>query len=111
MESEIDRISHVVSGRLQGALLNLQALAVTLERDAAAQESIGLIREELLRGARMLHAAFEILSLELEDITTINLRVLVTGALEAHGVEHVVTAAGAWPDVMGHPGELGPDGQ
>ena len=99
MGLEIDRIAHVLSGSMQGALLNLQALAVSLEGDAAAQESIGLIRDELVRGARMLHAAFEILSLELGDLTTTNLRNLVTRALEAQAIERVVTAAGPWPDV------------
>jgi two-component system, NtrC family, sensor histidine kinase HydH len=106
-DGEIDRISHVLSGSLQGALLNLQSLAVTLEQDAALQESIALIRAELLRGARMLHAAFEILSLELGDITTVNLRALVTRALKAHGVERIVAAAGAWPDVTGDERLLG----
>jgi signal transduction histidine kinase len=105
--SEIDRISHVLAGSLQGALLNLQALAVTLERDAVVQESIGRVREDLLHGARMLQAAFEILALEIGKITTVNLRALVTRTLQAHGLPHIVAAAGAWPEVTGDEELLG----
>ena len=105
--SEIDRISHVLAGSLQGALLNVQALAVTLERDAVVQESMARVREDLLHGARMLQAAFEILSLEMRTITTVDLRGLVTRTLDAHGLPHIVAAAGTWPEVTGDESLLG----
>jgi signal transduction histidine kinase len=99
MISEVDRIAHVLCGTVQTALLNLQALAVTMEHDAAAQESIGLIRDEMLRGGRMLVAAFDVLSIELGEMQRVNLRTLVRRALETHGVDHVVVAPGVWPEV------------
>lgn len=101
MESEVHRMSHALRGSLQGALLNLQALAVTLGNDAAAHETIAVVRGELLRAARMLLAAFEVLSLELGDVGRIDLRRLVARALERHGVEGIVLAPGAWPGVVG----------
>ena len=101
MDSEVYRMSHVLRGSLQGALLNLQALAVTLDTDTAAEETIGVVREELLRGSRMLLAAFEIMSLELGPVTRINLEALVRRALDEHGVDRVVVVPGAWPEVTG----------
>ena len=99
MTSEVDRIAHVLCGSLQTALLNLQALALTMDRDPAAQEAIASIRAELLRGARMLVGAFDVLSIELGEIRRVNLRLLVTRALAAHGIDHVMVAPGKWPDV------------
>jgi len=96
---EIDRMSHVLQGSLQSALLNLQCLAETLAATAipAERELIELIRDELLRGSRLLVAAFDVLSLEINDVTTINLGALVRRALAAHGIRGVVVAKTAWP--------------
>ncbi len=103
-EREIDRMSHVLQGSLQSALLNLQCLA---ETPAAAtpqeRELIELIRDELMRGSRLLVAAFDVLSLEIDEVTTINLGTLVRRALEAHGIHRVVVAKGAWPVVIVDP--------
>jgi len=100
MDSEIVRMSHVLRGSLQTTLLNVQSLAVTLHGDAEAQESIRIIREELLGAGRMLLAAFEVCSLELGEVTRTNLRMLVTRALHEADVEGVVVAPGPWPDVV-----------
>src|SRR5256885_5545482 len=101
MESEIARMSHVLRGSLQTSLLNVQSLAVTVARDAEAQESIRIIREELLRAGRMLLAAFEVYSLELGDVTRTNLKTLVTRALDQDGVDGVVLFEDPWPAVGG----------
>ena len=96
---EVDRMSHVLQGSLQSALLNLQCLAETLAVTAipAERELIELIRDELLRGSRLLVAAFDVLSLEINEVTTINLGALVRRALAAHGIRGVVVAKAAWP--------------
>jgi signal transduction histidine kinase len=100
MESEIARMSHVLRGSLQTTLLNVQSLAVTLD-DAETQESIRIVREELLRAGQMLLAAFEVCSLELGEVTRTNLKTLVTRALHEGDVEGVVVSPGPWPDVVG----------
>ncbi len=107
MESEIYRMSHVLRGSLQTTLLNVQSLAVTLAGDAEAQESIRIIRQELLTAGRMLLAAFEICSLELGDVRRMNLRALVKRALQESGVEGIVLSPGTWPDVVGDAQLLG----
>jgi signal transduction histidine kinase len=101
MGSEIERMSHVLRGSLQGALLNVQALSVGLEGDADAQESIRLVREELIRAARMLLAAFEVVSLELGDVTRLDLRALVARALREDGLEGIAVSGGTWPAAVG----------
>jgi len=100
MDSEIARMSHVLRGGLQTTLLNVQSLAVTLDGDAETQESIRIIREELLGAGRMLLAAFEVCSLELGDVTRTNLRTLVTAALHDADVDGVILSPGPWPDVV-----------
>jgi len=101
MDSEIARMSHVLRGSLQTTLLNVQSLAVTLGGAAEAQDSIRIIREELLGAGRMLLAAFEVCSLELGDVSRANLGTLVTRALQEGDVEGVVISPGPWPDVVG----------
>jgi signal transduction histidine kinase len=104
-EREIDRMSHVLQSSLQSALLNLQCLAETPAAAAVLQERelIELIRDELMRGSRLLVAAFDVLSLEINEVTPINLGTLVRRALEAHGIHPVVVAKGAWPIVIVDP--------
>ncbi len=104
-EREIDRMSHVLQGSLQSALLNLKCLAETLALTAIPQERelIELIRDELMRGSRLLVAAFDVLSLEIEEVRTVDLGKLVRRALEAHGIRRVVVATGAWPVVVVDP--------
>jgi len=100
-DSEIYHMSHVLRGSLQTALLNVQAVAVTLGRDDDAQASIRVAREELLRAGRMLVAAFDIVSLELGDVQRVNLRTLAARALAESGVDGVTLSRGPWPDVVG----------
>ena len=104
-EREIDRMAHVLQSSLQSALLNLQCLAETPATAAAPQERelIELIRDELMRGSRLLVAAFDVLSLEINQVTTINLGTLVRRALAAHDIHPVVVAKGAWPIVIVDP--------
>jgi len=100
--SEIDRMSHVVQSSLQSALLNLQSLAETLGAERTSQEGelIELIRDQLIHGSRLLVAAFEVLSLEITEMTSVNLGTLVRGALEAHDIGGVIVAKWVWPDVV-----------
>jgi hypothetical protein len=100
--SEIDRMSHVVQSSLQSALLNLQSLAETLGAERTSQEGelIELIRDQLMRGSRLLVAAFEVLSLEITEVTSVNLGTLVRSALEAHDIDGVIVARRVWPDVV-----------
>jgi len=100
-DSEISRMSHVLQGSLQTALLNVQAVAVTLGRDDDAQASIRAARAELLRAGRMLLAAFDIVSLELGKPERMNLRPLTARALVEYGVDGVTLSPGPWPDVVG----------
>src|SRR5262245_1410045 len=101
MRSGIDRMSHVISGSLQTALLNLPVLAETRDQGSEAEPSIGLIRTELLRASRLLGAAFEVLSLELGPVRRLDLRALVTDALHAQGLGSIAVAPGAWPALTG----------
>jgi signal transduction histidine kinase len=71
-----------------------ETLAVTAI--PAERELIELIRDELLRSSRLV-AAFDVLSLEINEMTTINLGALVRRALAAHGIRGVVVAKTAWP--------------
>ncbi|HET6373190.1 MAG TPA: hypothetical protein VFG76_07775, partial [Candidatus Polarisedimenticolia bacterium] len=100
--SEIDRMSHVLQGCLQSALLNLQSLAedAGAEGSSRDREPIELIRDQLLRSSRLLAAAFEVLSLEISDVARVDLGRLVRGALDAHGIEGVAVATHAWPHVV-----------
>jgi signal transduction histidine kinase len=100
-EGEIHRMSHALQGSLQSALLNLQSLALTLDADAESRDLIEVVQDELLRGARLLVATFEVLSLEIGGVATVNLGTLVRRALSAHGIRRVAVANGAWPDVIG----------
>lgn len=100
---EIARMSHVLHGSLQSALLNLQCLAETVTAIPQEQELIELIRDELMRGSRLLAAAFDVLSLEISEMTTVNLGTLVRRALAAHGIHRVVVAKGTWPVVSVDP--------
>jgi signal transduction histidine kinase len=100
--SEIDQMSHAVQSSLQSALLNLQSLAETLGAERTSQEGelIELIRDQLMRGSRLLVSAFEVLSLELTEVKSVNLGTLVRSALEAHDIDGVIVARRAWPDVV-----------
>ena len=100
--SEIDRMSHVLQSSLQSALLNLQSLAETLGAERTSQEGelIELIRDQLIHGSRLLVAAFEVLSLEITEVTSVILGTLARGALEAHDIDGVIVAKWAWPDVV-----------
>ena len=104
-EREIDRMAHVLQSSLQSALLNLQCLAEALAVTASAteRELIELIRDELMRGSRLLGAAFDVLSLEINEVTTIDLGTLVRRALAAHRIHRIVVAKGVWPVVSVDP--------
>jgi two-component system, NtrC family, sensor histidine kinase HydH len=99
--SEIARMSHVLRGRLQNALLNLQCIALQHQADAATQELVGVVRHELLDESRLLAAAFDVLSLDIARLQSVNLGVLVRRTLRMHELRHVIIAEGAWPEVIG----------
>jgi|SRR5215470_17641139 len=99
--SEIARMSHVLRGRLQNALLNLQCIALQHQADAATQELVGVIRHELLDESRLLAVAFDVLSLDIARLQSVNLGVLVRRTLRVHQLRPVVVADDDWPEVMG----------
>ena len=100
-DSEISRMSHVLRGRLQTALLNLQCVAVQHQADAATQELVGAVRQELLDESRLLVAAFEVLSLDIARLERVNLEFLVRQTLRVHRFRDVIVADVDWPEVIG----------
>lgn len=100
-ESEISRMSHALRGGLQSALLNLQCLAVHHQADAASQQLLDVIRQELLHESRLLVAAFDVLSLDIAGVAKINLGSLVRRTLGVPDLRRAVVADVAWPDVVG----------
>jgi len=99
-DSEIARMSHVLRGRLQTALLNLQCVAVQHQGDTTTQELVGAVRQELLDESRLLVAAFEVLSLDIARLERVNLGFLVRQTLRVHRLRHVIVADLNWPEVM-----------
>ena len=99
--SEIARMSHMLRGRLQSAPLNLQCAAVQHQGDAATQELVGVVRQELLDESRMLVAAFEVLSRDIARLQRVNLGFLVRQALRVYRRRHVIVADLDWPEVTG----------
>ena len=100
-DSEIARMSHLLRGRLQTALLNLQCVAVQHQGDAATQELVGVVRQELLDESRLLVAAFEVLSLDIARLERVNLGFLVRQTLRVHRLRHVIVADVDWPEIIG----------
>jgi two-component system, NtrC family, sensor histidine kinase HydH len=100
-DSEIARMSHVLRGRLQNALLNLQCVAVQHQGDAATQELVGVVRQEILDESRLLVAAFEVLSMDIARLQRVNLGSLVRQTLRVHRLRHVIVADLDWPEIMG----------
>jgi len=100
-DSEIIGMSHVLRARLQSALLNLQCVAVQHQGDAATQELVGVVRQELLDESRLLVAAFEVLSVDIARVEPINLEFLVRRTLRLNRLRHVIVADIDWPEIIG----------
>jgi two-component system, NtrC family, sensor histidine kinase HydH len=100
MRTEHDLIDHALRGPLNVAILNLELLTACVKGDAAGEQGVRKIREEILRLSQtLLPAAFAVLSLEIGDLKALGLRALVEQALAEHGLSGVELAAGEWPQV------------
>jgi signal transduction histidine kinase len=98
MRTEYDLVDHALRGPLNVAILNLELLAAAVKGDAAGEQAVSKIREEILRlSHRLLPAAFAVLSLEIGDVKPVSLRSLVERALAEHGLAGVHLTAGEWP--------------
>lgn len=104
---DLDRILHDLRGPLNAVAMHLEVLKRALGGDPDALASVATIQHELSRLATMLPKAFEVIALEREAVERVNLRSLVTRAIDEHGLSAVEVQDGAWPEVTGDPGLLG----
>ena len=86
--------------------MHLEVLKRALAGEPDTLASVGTMQHELSRLARMLPAAFEVIALERETVERVSLRVLVSRAIDEHGLATVEVQDGPWPEVNGDPALL-----
>jgi signal transduction histidine kinase len=90
---------HDLRGPLNSMTMHVEVLKRALAGDADALVSVTTIQQELSRLARMLPAAFDVLSLERGDVARVSLRALVDRAIAEHALAPVHVHDGPWPEV------------
>lgn len=102
---DLGRLLHDVRGPLNSLTMHIEVLKRTVHDDAAAEESLRTVLQQLARLAEMLPAAFHVASLERGPSATLDLGTLAAVARRAAGGP-VQLAAGRWPVVVGDEGLL-----
>jgi len=99
LPEDLDRLLHDLRGPLNAMQMHVELLKRLDVGDRGATASLETIGQEVLRLARLLPAAFQVVGLELGEVGAHDLRALVVEAFEEHGVKGVGVTAGAWPRV------------
>ena len=99
LPEDLDRLLHDLRGPLNLAVMHLEIMRRLIPEGDAAQASVDTVQQALLRLASLLPAAFNVVALERGELTIVNSRDLVEGALKEQALGGVVLADGPWPDV------------
>jgi len=102
---DLGRLLHDVRGPLNSLTMHAEVLKRTVHDDAAAEESLRTVLQQLARLAEMLPAAFHVASLERGPSTTLDLGAIAAEARRVAGGP-VQLAPGPWPAVVGDEGLL-----
>jgi signal transduction histidine kinase len=97
---DLGRLLHDLRGPLNSLTMHAEVLKRTVRDDAAAEDSLRTVLEQLGRLAEMLPAAFQVASLELGTRGPVDLGAVAGAARRASGGT-VHLAGGAWPSVPG----------
>jgi signal transduction histidine kinase len=97
---DLGRLLHDLRGPLNSLTMHTEVLKRTVRDDAAAEDSLRTVLEQLGRLADMLPAAFAVASLEPGVPSPVDLGVVAAAAREEAGGP-VTLAEGPWPTVRG----------
>jgi signal transduction histidine kinase len=99
LPAELARLLHDLRGPLNSAVMHLEVLKRTVAGDAAADESLRSVLQQLARLSDMLPAALSIAAIEPQPPRVHDLRDLAERACAALGLDRVTLAPGPWPRV------------
>ncbi len=105
LPADLGRLLHDLRGPLNSLTMHAEVLKRTVRDDAAAEDSLRTVLEQLGRLAEMLPAAFEVASLELGRSAPIDLGAVAAAARQVAGGT-VQLAARPWPSIVGDAGLL-----
>lgn len=105
LPSDLGRLLHDLRGPLNSLTMHAEVLKRTVRDDAAAEDSLRTVLQQLGRLAEMLPAAFYVASLERGPSATVDLGAIAADARRAAGGT-LQLAPGTWPKVVGDAGLL-----
>jgi signal transduction histidine kinase len=97
---DLGRLLHDLRGPLNSLTMHAEVLKRTVHSDAAAEDSLRTVLEQLGRLSEMLPAAFSVASLEMGAPRTVDLGAVAASARQSAGGP-VELAAGRWPATVG----------
>ena len=100
LPADLGRLLHDLRGPLNSLTMHAEVLKRTVRDDAAAEDSLRTVLDQLGRLSEMLPAAFYVASLELGPTGPVDLGAAAAAARQAAGGT-MQLAAGPWPTIVG----------